>query len=183
MTHSVSQVRHILIYGPPAAGKATVAKAFASAYGMRLLESHATSDLAATILERGTERFGELVASLRLALLEAAFAARVSIVATTAFIEADRSHIDNMNAFADRLGVQQCFVQLRPPRAVLEQRVTSESRAASGKIRDVDLLRSYLDTIDPYRMINPTDLIIDNASLSPAEVIRIVANRIGLPTP
>ena len=175
-----AQARHVVFYGPPASGKLAVATVFASRYAMRLLDNHLTSDLAARVFERGSAPFGDLVIALRLTVLDAVLGAGHSIVTTTAFVEADRRYVEGLDDLAARHGVLLSFVQLRPPLAVLEQRVVGDSRAESGKIRDVDLLRRYLGTIDPYGMIGADDLTIDNSDLSPEEVARIVARHVRL---
>jgi len=47
--------RHILIYGPPSAGKLTVATCLAERYDMKLLDNHLTLDVALRLFSFGTK--------------------------------------------------------------------------------------------------------------------------------
>jgi hypothetical protein len=66
--------RHVFLYGPPAAGKLTVARCLAAAYGLKLLDSTVTIDVAQRLFEFATKPFVELVDRLRLDLAAAAAA-------------------------------------------------------------------------------------------------------------
>jgi hypothetical protein len=70
----IRSTRHVMVYGPPAAGKLTVASALADAAGYRLLDNHLTDDLALRLFERGTQPHAQLVTTLRLTLFRAAAA-------------------------------------------------------------------------------------------------------------
>jgi shikimate kinase len=174
-------LRHVLIYGPPAAGKLTVARALADRYGMKLLDNHLTFDVALRVLDFGTKGFDALVESLRTMLFEAAAAAGHDIVSTLVFSHpGDLAYVERMQATADRCGVELCRVQLRPSPDVLNDRVTSGSRPASNKIRDVATLRRLISEHDLYTPIADTDLLIDNSDLSPEAVVERIAAHLGL---
>lgn len=55
----MSEVRrrphHILIYGPPAAGKLTVARSLVEGHGVKLLDNHLTLDVALQLFPFGTK--------------------------------------------------------------------------------------------------------------------------------
>lgn len=174
-------LRHVLIYGPPAAGKLTVARALADRFGMVLLDNHLTVDVALRVLDFGAPQFWELVESLRGLLFEAAAAAGKHSVSTLVYGHPDdRPYVARVEEMAARCGVELSCVQLRPPIDVLHQRVRSESRLATPKIHDEETLSSVLARHDLYTPIEQTDLSIDNSGVSPDEVVDRIAAHLKL---
>ncbi|MBA2608364.1 MAG: hypothetical protein H0U92_05475 [Actinobacteria bacterium] len=49
----MNSARHVVIYGPPAAGKLTVAREVSERYGYALLDNHVTFDFALRLFEFG----------------------------------------------------------------------------------------------------------------------------------
>src|SRR5436309_927470 len=82
---SAGEPSHVVVYGPPAAGKLTVAQVLAERYGFKLLDNHLTVDTALRLFDFGTDPFGRLVERLRLVLFDAAARAGVDIVSTFVF--------------------------------------------------------------------------------------------------
>jgi len=62
----------LIIYGPPASGKLTIAKEVAKKTGYKLFHNHLTVDLLKVFLEFGTPEFFELNQKMKLDILEAA---------------------------------------------------------------------------------------------------------------
>ena len=173
--------RQVVIYGPPAAGKLTVARALASRYSLGLLDNHLTADVALRLFPLGTAEFESLVDELREVLFRAAAGAARSTVATFVYAQAvDGQYVERLRQLADRHGVELACVQLRPPPEVLEARVVCESRAGTGKIRDLTMLRNLLERWDLYVPISADDLSIDNSALTPDEVAEVIASHLGL---
>ncbi len=164
-------MRHVLIYGPPAAGKLTVARVLADKFGMTLLDNHLTFDVALRVFDFGTPEFNDLVERLRTALLESVAAAGRDSVSTFVFgDEVDRPYVARFAALANQCGIDLWRVQLCPPPEVLHQRVGSNSRLATNKIHDPAVLDSLLNTHNLYAPIDAADLRIDNADLAPEKV-------------
>jgi shikimate kinase len=59
----------IIIYGPEATGKLTIAKELAKATGFRLFHNHVSVDVAKTFFDFGMAEFGELVWDVRILAL------------------------------------------------------------------------------------------------------------------
>ena len=172
---------HVVIYGPPAAGKLTVARRLAAGYGVKVLDNHLTADVAGRLVDFGTEPFGELVRVLRFELYGAAARAGLGIVSTNVYAHPiDRRYVDRVIEICEGHGGRVTFVQLLPPAAVLERRVTEPSRAEAGKIRDVAALRHALTRWDLRTPINAGDLSIDNGDLPPETVADLIAAHAGL---
>jgi hypothetical protein len=159
--------RHILIYGPPAAGKLTVARCLAGRYNLKLLDNHLTLDVALRLFSFGTKDCWELVERMRLDLLEAAGRAGLNVVSTLVFSHPDdRGHISRLLEASDRAGAVMSFVQLRPRRPVLEERVIQPSRQGTRKVGDVAVLGRMLEKYDLLTPINEDDFSIDNSEAS-----------------
>jgi hypothetical protein len=170
-----------MVYGPPAAGKLTVASAFAAATGYRLLDNHLTVDLAMRLFEWGTKPHDQLVTTLRLALFRAAAAEGVNVVSTFVYASpVDDAYIRTMTDVIEDHGGELCLVQLRPPPRVLESRVTLEERGVRQKIRDVAGLQKLLERFDCYAPIEGTTLSIDNTDLNAANVAAQMRTHFGV---
>lgn len=173
--------RHILLYGPPAAGKLTVARCLASAYGLKLLDNHLTADVAGRLFDFSTPPFVALVERLRQELASAAAGAGLDVVSTFVYGHPlDRGYIDRLVGTVQAHGGTVTFVQLLPPPAVLADRVTQPSRAEVRKLRDVATLHHVLERYDLRTPITPDDLSIDNSDVPPEEVAAVIAAHAGL---
>ncbi len=172
---------HVLIYGPPASGKLTVAKALASRYDLALLDNHLTFDVALRLFAFGTDEFGALNTKLREVLFCAAAEARKSSVATFVYADPDdRPYVERLHQLARLHQVEVVCVQLKPPPAVLEARVGKESRSGTEKIREIEALRGALERWELYERIGGKDLSIDNSDVPPDEVAEIIAAHLEL---
>ena len=173
--------RHIFIYGPPAAGKLTVARCLAAGYGLKVLDNHLSADVAGRLFDFGTPPFGALVRTLRRELIGAAASAGVDVVSTNVYAHPDdRPYVDWVVQMVETEGGRVTFVQLLPPPAVLQQRVIEPSRAGARKIRDVAALQHVLCRWDLRTPVNAGDLSIDNSDIPPAQVAEMIAAHAGL---
>lgn len=173
--------RHVLIYGPPAAGKLTVARCLASAYGLKLLDNTLTIEVALRLFEFGSAPFAPLVDRLRAELFATAAAAGLDVVSTFVYVHpSDRGYVDRLVETVESRGGAVTFVQLHAPDAVLEERVIQPSRATMAKFRDVATLRKALAEYDVSTPITPDDLSIDNTDVPPEEVAALIAVHAGL---
>ena len=153
----------------------------AERHDMVLLDNHLTVDVALRVLDFGTPQFWELVESLRSLLFEATATAGKDSVSTLVYAHpGDRAYVGRVGELAARCGVELSCVQLRPPPDVLHQRVTSESRLTTQKIRDDETLRNLLAHHDLYTPIDEADLSIDNSEMSPEEVVDRIAAQLRL---
>ena len=172
---------HILIYGPPAAGKLTVARSLADGYAMKLLDNHLTLDVALRLFPFGTKECWELVDRLRLDLFGAAARAGLDVVSTLVYSHPDDDdHIARLVQASETAGAVMAFVQLLPPRSVLELRVTQPSRRGTRKVSTVATLGRMLEKYDLLTPIHDEDISIDNSELPPDEAASIIAAAVGL---
>jgi hypothetical protein len=166
----------IFLYGPPAVGKLTVARAIAERRDVRVLHNHVTFDAVAQVLTFGTPAFWKTLDNVRRELVTAAAREGVDLVYTFVFAPGDETHVDDVvNAYESAGGSVVC-VQLVAPPEELRRRVADPSRAEHSKLRDVVALDTVLREHDVYASIpGRHSLTIDVAAMSPTEA----AARIG----
>ena len=73
----------LIIYGPPGAGKLTLARELQTATSFKLFDNHVSIDCVRSVFEFGTEPFGRLVGRIRLDVLAEAARQRIAGVIFT----------------------------------------------------------------------------------------------------
>jgi hypothetical protein len=175
----------VVLYGPPAVGKLTVARELARITGMRVLHNHLTIDVARAIFDFGSPPFSRLLNKLRLAVIQDAATENIDLVATisyhqTAATEAHfRTSLDQVKA----LGAVVYLVHLTCSQAALEQRVVAEERARMSKLGSVVALRAFMQDRDYDSDLPGTDTLhIDNTELTPDAAARWIVKHYALTT-
>jgi hypothetical protein len=179
----------VYLYGPPAAGKLTVATALAERTGYRLFHNHLTVNAIVPVFDFGTPAFERLLGLFRQEVFETAMRAGVDLIFTnnSAWPHADaRERFAAYAAKVDRLvagaGGRTCFVNITAPTEVLLARVAAESRRAHGKIVDPEQLRARLATFDPTPL-HADHLVVDTSTLEPAAAAARIASHLSLSGP
>ena len=174
----------VFIYGPPAAGKLTVARDLANLTGFKLFDNHVSIDWARAIYDFGHPRFLPLVENLRAVVFEEAASEGFGIIMTftfTGWATEPASFAWCCNLFEQR-GRAVCLVHLTASRDELMKRVAAEDRVARRKLTSRERLLSLLDGVD---LNEPSpgreSLQIDNSELPPAEAALRIAHHFDLP--
>ncbi len=171
----------VLLYGPPAAGKLTVANELAKLTDFKVFHNHLSIDLAETFFERGTPSFGRVVFEVRKLVLEEAVQSGVDLIVTYAYAHGvDDSEIAWMLGTVEAGGGRVQLVQLTCTPDALRQRVADPSRKAFTKIRKVktlDELMTAYDLFTPYP--DRLSLQLDTTDASPFETAAVIAAHLG----
>lgn len=166
----------IFIYGPPAVGKLTVAKALSEITGFKLVHNHLVADLVKSIFSHGSKAARKLHKSLRFAVYEAAAQSGINgLIFTFLYYgeEEDHKAVNDWENLSATYGNKVYFVRLYCEQEELEKRVLDPSRAGTKKVTDVEKLRTIIQKENvcgeiPQSIIN--GLSINNTSLNPSEV-------------
>lgn len=166
----------IFIYGPPAAGKLTVATELAKLSGYKLLDNHRVIDYLTELFPRENLEYQHIRSGLgrkvRLDIFTAAAQAKINLITTFAPLsEGMQGFMRQVKSAVEGEGSEVCFVQLVPSREVLLQRVTGESRIN----RKIDTEERWHEVVahnpGAFEMFPDVEhCVIDNSDLSPVEV-------------
>ena len=174
----------IIIYGPPAVGKLTVATELGRLTSFAVFDNHLSVDCVLPVFGWGTRSLGKLAEQIRLAVIEEAARENVDVIFTFVYGHPiDLPFIDRICAAVETHGGSVCLVQLTCSAEVQEERVLSADRARRQKARSVDIVRAFNER---YDLVTPIPmrpgLTIENTAVSPAEAARRIAEHYGLAT-
>jgi hypothetical protein len=171
----------LLIYGRPAVGKLTVARAVAALTGGRLFHNHLAVNLALSVFAFGSPGFVEVREQVWMAVFRRALTDRVPLLIFTFNPEdsVPQRFIDALFSEVAAAGGEVFPVELTASEAVIEERIESASRRLEGKLLDLETYRELRDkgTFDTPVIASPR-LTLDTGALTPAESARRIASMI-----
>ena len=182
----------IVVTGPQAVGKMTVAEKIKEKLGYSLMVNHDSIEVSDKIFERGSDAQKELNKIIRAAAFETAVKYNIDMIFTfvTAFDSPDDlEYLSNLRNMFEATGGQFYFVELEADvKTRLERNITPHRLEAKYTKNDIEASeRDLLETMDKYRLnsndgelICPNHLKINNTNLEPEEVARVVIEKFGL---
>ncbi len=173
----------VVLHGPPAVGKLTVARALAARTGLKLFHNHLVLDAITAVFEFRSPTYLRLREFIWLDVFESAAREDVSLIFT--FMPETSlapGFGDRMGAAVAARGGRLRLVELTCPVEVQERRLSAPSRAAFAKLTSIDDMRDlraqgWLDYAMP-----PSELTIDTSSLAPEVAAAEIARALGLPS-
>ncbi|HEY0173721.1 MAG TPA: AAA family ATPase [Pyrinomonadaceae bacterium] len=173
----------VFIYGPPGAGKLTVAREVTRLTGYRLFDNHVSIDCAQTVFDFGTKPFWKIVGAIRELVFEEAAADGVSLVFTFVYAHPqDAPGVERMCGHFESRGGRALLVRLACAREELERRLPQPSRAEAGKLASLEVLGELLERHELFSPVPGREsLEIDNTSLAPEDVARLIVGHYHLP--
>lgn len=172
----------VFLYGPPAAGKLTVARKLADIIGYALFHNHLVIDAVMAVFPFGSEPFVRLREAFWLAVIEeAARAGRSTIFTYAPEGTVAPDFPERVAKLVQALGGRNVFVHLTVSRAEQERRIDDPSRSKFGKITSLDLLRQLRDKAAACEAaMPPAELTIESDTTPPEQAARRIADYLGV---
>lgn len=173
----------VMLYGPPAVGKLSVAQALAARTEFRVLHNHLFIDLSHTLFQPGTEASRAFAREVRQISLDAARREGVAGIVLTFVHARDRdAYILELCSRAEAVGDDVCLVHLTCEVETLEARVADPSRTAFNKLTSATGLRGKLAELDePFGAVEGREsLDLRTDELTPDEAAERVERHFGL---
>ena len=140
-----SEVKLVVIYGPPAVGKLTVAQALAKTTGFKILHNHLVSDLVLSVFDRNTSTAINLNARIKNLIFEAAAKTKNNGIITTFLYDGNKKNqidqwCENCLKIMRKYEGEVFFVRLSCDIKTLKLRVADPSRIGTKKITSAEKL-------------------------------------------
>ncbi len=147
-------MRLIFLYGPPASGKLTVARALSDLTGAAVYHNHVSLDYASTLFDHGTTEFGALVEKLRLETFAFCAQRERDLIFTYVYAHPhDEPFVRRTISAVQGCDGQVLFVQLDAPDEILLERVEHASRKNFEKLSQRQTLEPILKKYDLHQPI------------------------------
>ncbi len=182
----------IVVSGPQAVGKMTVAESLRDKIGYSLMVNHDSIEVSDKIFERGSDAQKDLNRMIREAAFSTAIKYDVDMIFTfvTAYdMPQDIEYLNNLRNMFESTGGSFYFVELSADlQTRLERNVTPHRLESKLSKNDIERsTKDLINTVEKYRlnslegeMICPNHIKIDNTNLSPGEVTDIIVNKFNL---
>ncbi|PIR87033.1 MAG: shikimate kinase [Candidatus Harrisonbacteria bacterium CG10_big_fil_rev_8_21_14_0_10_49_15] len=121
----------VVLFGPPAVGKMTVAQELAKITDIKVFHNHMTIDLLTKFFEFGSEPFRKLSRTFRRGVIEEAAKSKVSIAFSVAWDfsqSSDTEEMRHIKGLVESNGGSVYFVELEAPLEVRLERNTTPNR-------------------------------------------------------
>lgn len=182
----------IIVSGPQAVGKMTVAESLRDKIGYSLMVNHDSIEVSDKIFERGSDAQKELNKLIRANVFQTAIKYDIDMIFTfvTAYnCQEDIDYLNNLRNMFEATGGNFYFVELSADlQTRLERNVTPHRLESKFTKNDIERsTKDLLETMEKYRLnsndgetICPNHLKINNTNLSPDEVSDLIIEKFGL---
>lgn len=167
----------IFLFGQPASGKLTIAKALAARTGLALFHNHLVVDTVGAVFPFGSESFARLRERFWLDTFEEAANTGRSLIFTFAPEPTVAPDFPGrVRTLVETGKGKVVFIALTVPPEEQQRRLVEPDRARYGKMRSPELLRQLADDFAACLAAMPAPaLTIDTASMTPDQAAEKVA--------
>src|SRR5215212_5330083 len=168
----------VVIYGPPASGKLTIARQLSRLTKLKLFHNHLTVDLLLSVFEFGSPAFVSLREQIWLSVMQEACATKTGLIFTfTPERTVSNGFLNRLIDQATHWGADIRLVELVCSEKEIEQRLERKSRKQFGKLSSLEEYRKLREAgVFAIPTTLKHDLQIDTAAMTPtASVARIAA--------
>ncbi len=165
----------VILYGPPAAGKLTIAKELANIAAIKVFDNHQVIDLIEPIVSRQYNDFAKLIYDTQRTIIDAVVKAnQINIAITFPFaanLQRDIDFITELTVATRKQGSEVYPIFLTCDTETLMKRALEPSRKAYGKITTTEIMAQM---IEKYNFDTPLDfegnVIFNTQAFSAPEV-------------
>lgn len=183
MSIPVGKPTLVMLHGPVACGKLTIARELAATTGFALFHNHLTVDMLLALFPFGSPEFVRYREQIWLELIPAAIAVgRSTLFTFNPEKTVSPAFPDTLRAGVEKAGGRALFVEVRcSPEAIL-QRMETDSRRQMRKLTSVELYQRLESEgafhFPPIR----SDYAVDSSANAPLESARSIIAALNLPT-
>ena len=172
----------IVLYGPPAVGKLTIARELSKLTGFRVFHNHLSIDAVEPIFDFGTPPFAKMVEMMRFAMVGEAAMNNIDLIYTFCYAKGhDEPHLNTIAKLVEGNGGEVQWVLLVCDKEELKRRVLSEDRKKYGKAKTVELMDRFFEMYDLFSPLPGSEtLTIDNTDVPAAKAARTIIERLGI---
>ena len=175
----------IMLHGPPAAGKLTIAKALSLRTGFKVFHNHLSIDCTRPVFTFGTPAFWRINVTIRREVITAATRNNIDLVHTFCYAKGteDDEFFGELITAAEDNGAAIHAVVLGCRDEVRKQRIADPSRIAMGKLSDpdsVDLWRDKADLLSAHPRLEDRTFFVDTSDISPDEAATLIIEKLAL---
>ena len=174
----------IIIHGPPAAGKLTVANAVSLRTYFKVFHNHLTIDCTEPVFEFGSPEFWKINVHLRCEIIAEAARQDIDLIHTFCYAkDVDDDYFRSLAAAATDNGGEVHVVYVNSRDEVRKQRIGDESRVRIRKLTDpasIDRQRNENALFSTHPDFAESTLMLDTSDISPDESATVIIERFGL---
>ena len=174
----------IIIYGPPASGKLTVAKALSKKTGYKLFHNHIVNDALSEIIDFEDENYWKAADKLKLELIETASRYGVKGMIFTMVYVGNKEGVDlprRIKRVVEKDKGKAYFVKVECDEDKLLKRVVNKDRRKYKKFGNARKLKKYIRNHKVFESLPFRDqLVINTSGTSAVENAERIVKHFGL---